>query len=318
MFPIVQFVSGDDVPASPPWTYAPAYIHSDLDDFDRNETLFVTSKFFMSPGQGNLMFQYASLFAIAKRNNATLIVPEGLLLRRSFNISSSIASNRLVMYFLKNWIRKFYYDCCRYYPIAMELTNGTKHALYGYFQSYKYFHDYRDAILNEFQFLPKIKETATDIIKASLDSKNKTVLDTILVGLHVRRGLDLTWNLRNQQHGHTIATKDYFINAMTYFREKYLNVLFLVCSDDLYWCRQNLIFDDVVIMNSSQKTREVDLAILRSCNHTIMSTGTFSWWAAYLAKGEAVYYSNWPRPGSKLDSMVNKTDFFLPEWKPML
>jgi len=34
----------------------------------------------------------------------------------------------------------------------------------------------------------------------------------------------------------------------------------------------------------------LDLAILSACNHTIIYTGTFIWWAAFLAGGESIYY----------------------------
>ncbi|VDN19752.1 unnamed protein product [Gongylonema pulchrum] len=64
--------------------------------------------------------------------------------------------------------------------------------------------------------------------------------------------------------------------------------------------------------------REVDMATLSRCNHTIMSTGTYSWWTAYLANGSTIYYSNWPKPGTVLDEMVQKSDYFLDSWISML
>lgn len=72
---------------------------------------------------------------------------------------------------------------------------------------------------------------------------------------------------------------------------------------------------EVFFLNSTD--REVDLAALVYCNHTIMSTGTFSWWAAYLADGDAVYYGDWPKPGSVLQKIVQKEDFFLEKWTAM-
>ena len=61
---------------------------------------------------------------------------------------------------------------------------------------------------------------------------------------------------------------------------------------------------------------EVDLAVLSRCNHTIMTVGTFGWWAAWLASGQVVYYANFPRPNSPLATEFSKSkaDYFPPNW----
>ncbi|VDK75016.1 unnamed protein product [Gongylonema pulchrum] len=64
-------------------------------------------------------------------------------------------------------------------------------------------------------------------------------------------------------------------------------------------------------------TRDSDMATLSRCNHTIMTTGTFSWWAAYLTAGDVVYYKDWPRPNSELDKQMFKQDYFLKNWLPL-
>lgn len=107
------------------------------------------------------------------------------------------------------------------------------------------------------------------------------------------------------------------------FRDEYNKnnnkVLFLVVTDDIFWARSTWRnVKDVAVVAQGPQNREVDLAILTKCQHTIMSTGTFSWWAAYLAGGDAVFYEFWPMPGSALSLMLNRDDFFLPHWIPML
>jgi len=57
-----------------------------------------------------------------------------------------------------------------------------------------------------------------------------------------------------------------------------------------------------------------DLALLANCDHSIMTTGTFSWWAAWLANGITVYYTDFPRPGSILSTRMRSKDFFRPDW----
>lgn len=41
---------------------------------------------------------------------------------------------------------------------------------------------------------------------------------TTFVGVHVRKGVDVTMNAKNLVHGHTSATKEYFLLTMEYFR----------------------------------------------------------------------------------------------------
>lgn len=59
------------------------------------------------------------------------------------------------------------------------------------------------------------------------------------------------------------------------------------------------------------------MATLVRCNHTIMSTGTFSWWISYLTNGTTVYYTDWPKHGSVLEKMLKKDEYFLNNWIPM-
>ena len=57
-----------------------------------------------------------------------------------------------------------------------------------------------------------------------------------------------------------------------------------------------------------------DLALLSQCNHTIMTVGTFGWWAGYLAGGITVYYNNFPAKNSVLYFQFREKEFFPPDW----
>ncbi|KAM3719464.1 Galactoside alpha-(1,2)-fucosyltransferase [Dirofilaria immitis] len=125
-------------------------------------------------------------------------------------------------------------------------------------------------------------------------------------------------NSRNIKYGHTAITKDYVISAMNYFRSRFKNLLFVISTDNEHWVEANVNHirkGEIYIISSGY--REVDMATLIHCNHTIMSTGTFSWWIAYLTNGTAVYYNDWPRHGSALEKMMNKDEYFLNSWIPM-
>ena len=81
------------------------------------------------------------------------------------------------------------------------------------------------------------------------------------------------------------------------------------------WVKQNLAnITDTQVYILPKNSAAVDLAVLSSCDHTIMSSGTFSYWAAYLANGIATYYVKHPAPGSKLYKRCKPSTHFLPQW----
>jgi hypothetical protein len=140
-----------------------------------------------------------------------------------------------------------------------------------------------------------------------------------------------------QVYGFQTGGPDFVKRAMLYYIQRYSHVTFIVCSDDIKWCRQNIALNQSDIMSlksdsnnniitmilestftSVTKTQPdyVHLAILAACNHSIICGGTFGWWSAFLAGGEAVYYKDYPRPGSQMESGFSptKSDHYLPGW----
>ena len=73
-------------------------------------------------------------------------------------------------------------------------------------------------------------------------------------------------------------------------------IVFFVISDDIKWCQKNLAKNDKdIILASSQKLSESaskghDLALMSMMNHTILSRGSFSFWAGFLAKNASRIY----------------------------
>ena len=82
---------------------------------------------------------------------------------------------------------------------------------------------------------------------------------------------------------------------MEYFRDEYEDkkTVFLLTSDDMIWARGNEDFqkEKNLFLVGCGTTNDLncvgqDFAFLASCNHTIISHGTFGQWAGYLAGGE--------------------------------
>ena len=138
----------------------------------------------------------------------------------------------------------------------------------------------------------------------SIDITNRT-----LIGIHVRRGDFAVAKCG----GYTMATTGYFRKAMELYRTEFKNAIFVVVSDSIEWCKDNLVADDVIYSKFTEPI--TDLALMSMCHHMIVSGGTFGFWGAWLAGGKVIYPKGWPRLGSWLDvyGMVVEV-FWLPGW----
>uniref|UniRef100_A0AC35FYA0 L-Fucosyltransferase n=1 Tax=Panagrolaimus sp. PS1159 TaxID=55785 RepID=A0AC35FYA0_9BILA len=298
---------GDELKFSDsPWLIPPTKIYSSVDELDANKR-YIMSNFSYSPGLGNLMFQYASLRSLAEDYKANLILPSNTLLRRAFGnfdvkvvfLQPSIIDN----YLIKNQQKTKEYNVS---ALKSQKTRLSQKGL-------------EDA---------KFKLWDQELNRDSEDEGNDVVVklpdtfdsDYYFVGIHVRHGLDITMHSRNIRHGHTFASIDFYQKAINYFIKEYhwRKLIFVVAGDDLRWAKKVFAqFPKEKFLYVESGQREIDMATLRLCNATILSTGTYSWWTAYLTNGPTVYYSGWPRSGSELDSLVKKPDYFLPSWIPL-
>ncbi|XP_013401643.2 galactoside 2-alpha-L-fucosyltransferase 2 [Lingula anatina] len=183
-----------------------------------------------------------------------------------------------------------------------------------YFQSWKYFKDVGDELRRHFRFRKELefRNKIDDFLTTGASSVGVDAAkgDVVYVGVHVRHGKSMTLN---SDKGYNVAPPGYFAKAMAYFETRYNNIVFVVVSDDLAWCKDN-VQHPRVIYSSFAKDGALDLALLASCNHTIMSVGTYSWWGAWLARGDAVYYKDWPLKNTKIFYETNHEDYFLPTW----
>ena len=55
------------------------------------------------------------------------------------------------------------------------------------------------------------------------------------------------------------------------------------------------------VIHSTSPEDLLELALLTLCDHGVISSGTFSWWAAYLTGEEVVYFRDHLQPGGKAE-----------------
>lgn len=283
------------VPVPPPYVRSKTYITSDCEDGRR---------------LGNLMFNYASMVGIGERYNMTIVMQPHFRLFKIFELSAVISEDITNTLGSHRVYEEFGRRACAY-DMGVEKLSAVNTRLQGYFQSYRYFNHSAGTVRKEFKFKRLITSAAADFLLRSKQQQKQQ--GVVTVGIHVRRGDYLQPYYSN--YGYRTADMKYFNKAIEYFSSKYHAVLFVVCSDDIEWSRQNIVGDNIVYSDSASDI--IDLAILSQCDHSIMSTGSFGWWGSWLANGTTIYYDGWPRPVSVLEYMVTKTDFFPPYWIPM-
>jgi len=126
----------------------------------------------------------------------------------------------------------------------------------------------------------------------------------------------------NIARGNTVPGASYFIQAAKYLTVNVTTpVQFIVTTDNLSWAKKHIALEAVYrnrsnasVVYSEGHSVGFDMALLASCDALILSTGSYGWWAAWLANKTTIYYRYWPRPGSYISSRFTREDYFPPQW----
>ena len=192
-------------------------------------------------------------------------------------------------------------------PINSTSTNTL---LVGYFQSPKYFNNYKETIYK----LLKI-----DLKKSIV--KNKIYIDfneTTYISMHFRFG-----DYKKYPNIYTLLTETYYKNALNYIKGnglKEYNVLYFCENDSVNEVNEIINslkpdFPQINFIRADPQLEDWEQMLLMSlCQHNIIANSTFSWWGAYLNTNSAkivCYPDQWFSPEAKKDT----SDLFLDDWK---
>ena len=265
----------------------------------------------ISEGLGNQLFMYANSYSLCKKNNFDHYIDTlsgyyqkkhiyNFVLDR-FSISALKASKefsfenpyknllkRILIFidkFSKN--KKFYFEkkdsnkVSEYSPL--NLDKAYNHFFIdGNFESEKYFIDYRNDLLNEFD------------IKNKDQFSNNKYLEIIkkynVVSICVRQNR-FSERINNKFSSENLnksllfvnETIDYINKAIEYFNKRIDNPKYLIWSNDFdnldkYFDTKKFIF----VMNNEDKVL-TDFFLLTQCRYFIVGPSTFHWWGAWLS-----------------------------------
>lgn len=147
-----------------------------------------------------------------------------------------------------------------------------------------------DDVRRELTLKPNLRAYAEKVLKEVAEEFNLS--EPTFVSIHIRRTdyVDYLW----QKLKISPAPISYYFAAMDYFISKYRNVVFVVTSDNIVWCKYHLYSKRhriEFVSNTNARDPGKDLAVLSACNHSIIDYGTYGSIGAILAAGETIVYN---------------------------
>lgn len=256
-------------------------------------------------GLGNQMFEYAMYLALKDAHPEENIycstrsfngydLHNGYELERVFSVKNPEASlfqlSRLAYPFfnyktwqiMRHWLpirKKSMTRGAINIPFDFSQVSRNDSVYYdGYWQNEKNFMHIRKKVLDTYTFSPFTDNKNTEL---SEKIKNKTA-----VSCHVRRGDYL------KEPNMCVCTPDYYARAITNMNARVNPELYCVFSDDMQWCRENLVNligrdKEIVFVDWNKGVNSFrDMQLMSLCKHNITANSSFSWWGAWLNRNE--------------------------------
>lgn len=223
---------------------------------------------------GNFLFQAATTMAYAWKHGM------------EFSLPGTTRDARHNPIYLQHLVKKSFNPALPTQPIVekghpyqelpfKESWRGSNIVLDGYWQTEKYFKEYRMRVIEAFDFPWK-----------SVSG---------FVSVHVRRGDYLTLTKK-----HPPVTREWIDIAMKVFSGYH----FIFFSDDIEWCK-SVYGHRKDVTFSVGRNEEQDLSYMSWAEHHICSASTYSWWGAWLNQNpnkRVIIPQRWFMPGRPEDT----------------
>ena len=261
---------------------------------------------------GNLLFQYVSSIGIANHNNRIPLFDSRMMpVKEVFpNLEINIRKRPT-----RRWKKVKEKSAFDFENVFFNLPTENI-VIDGFLCSFKYFErfwshlsdglsTYSESLTSHAQYFIK------NVTKQYMEKTGGIVPKSVCV--HVRIGDKGTRKLHGMGYN-TAKAQDVF-TAMKYMESTYKHVVFIVSSDTKQWCKKNLRRYNVYISNLT--SYKEDFVLMSSCDHMIMTVGTFGWWASWLTSqrgGTSMYLYPSFVIGSHLDKMLDSKDHFPADW----
>ncbi|KAK7105255.1 galactoside alpha-(1,2)-fucosyltransferase 2-like [Littorina saxatilis] len=260
---------------------------------------------------GNELFQYASTLGLALTLNMTPVflgsqhLPYVLKTFNQTSADSSTFVNRCKKAKAANEV-----SCCKFDEKLTHLDPSQDCTVGTYLVSYKYFEHHEPEIRKALTFTDEIRNESSHVVQ-ELRQKHNT---STLIGVHVRRG-DMAKE-HNIKLGYPQVSPDYLNRSMAFFRSRYPDCVFVVGSNSLQWCKDN-VPSGYHVHYLTGHSPAVDMSVLSSMDHTIITFWSFSWWVGFLNAGTTVYVKDFIVNETQIGRQLDGSSFTYPRWVPL-
>lgn len=248
-------------------------------------------------GLGNQMFQVAAALVYSQETKRTILLPKEFY--NAHNTTNSDYADSIFREFIHRIEKPI-----DGFAIQQLIQNGfVQHPgepgfedwkpvdlsgnilLHGYFQNYPPLQPHEELLRN--------------VYLGGLANYRRSMSTSVnRIGIHVRRG-----DYLKPPHSDVlpVQTIDYYSQALRFF--DVLNMEVYLFSDDLEWCQQQSLFQELpkkVFVNEANEVRA--LAWMTTCQGGfICANSTFSWWGAFLGayslRNPVIVPKNWFKGG---------------------
>lgn len=258
-------------------------------------------------GLGNQLFQYAAAYSLAKRLNQELKMDSSFFQNQTLRgfklellkvVYTEIVDSQSfeVELYKKKYLNKAFrkiniriLPCSGKTQYLLETRSdivpeffkikGQNIYLDGYYQSEKYFNEYKRDLIEQFTPNYPSEEEYEEVLSE--------IIGCEAVAVHVRRG-DFLKAQNDRNPNHYLLSEQYYHNALKYMDEQVKNPIYYWFSDDIEWVKKNFgEKENFKFVSLKTKHGDIDeMMLMRNCKHIITANSTFSWWASWLNMNE--------------------------------
>lgn len=157
----------------------------------------------------------------------------------------------------------------------MHLVSEAKMYI-GYYQCEKYFIDYREQIVNDFQPKVAMCEYSQKVLSDIVKNYDRSV------SVHIRRGDYVSLSSAVSAHGS--CPREYYLKAIEKIQKKIKSPKFYFFSDDIEWVKNEFsqISEALFVEDDKSKKSFEDMHLMSKCQSNIIANSSYSWWGAWL------------------------------------
>jgi hypothetical protein len=248
---------------------------------------------------GNQLFEIAATYAYGLRTGRKAMFPKWRCyvsgIEYSQYFESKIIERDNIKYDIQHTEPSFTFSPI---PDFTETTIDLK----GYFQTEKYFKNYKKEIINLFQPSGQIIDRVKNI-----DCKNSISLQ---LRFYDRGAVD-----PSQQYYSSNENIDFLKQAIHYFGK---HKTYIVTTNNTTKAKKMFgVYNNFIFLNDYNLTNIEEFFVQTRCEHNIITNSSFGWWGAYLNENpDKVVFA--PTKWFKIvDTWHNSSDIILKEWKTL-